>query len=315
MDTYIGDILDGADHDSRNDSFTGITKADALRFANYAQFYLFGRITRKFPRSFYQRTSNTAIPIVANQQDYTVNDNVYMGTRIVLIQYSPDGADTTFVRLYPLNPYVDANITTGRPLYYERQNGTIRIFPIQTTASGYLRVVYERALDRLDIREAQVNGAPTGATITLSSIVDSSRFAANAYVCISDFNGIPLLYNGLVTGLSGSTLSLAANVSTYLILSTTTLADLNNGYVTIGKYTSTHSQLTNDAEGFISEYVTQRLYKRDARIDDTKILASMKDLEDQIVSGYEIADKEAKGIPISDYDILVFNPVTARAVW
>ena len=312
MDSYIDDILTGADHDSRNDNFAGIPKSDALRFANYAQYYLFGKITRKYPYSFIHRTA--ALPIVANQEDYVINDNIYLGTRIVKVEFSTDGV-SNWIKLHPSNPWADYRLQTGFPAFYYRENGSVRIEPIQASASGYLRITYERALDKLDIREAQINGAPSGATITLSTIVDSTRFATNSYICVSDFNGTPLLYNGLVVGLSGSTLSLAADVSTYLIDADTTLATLNGAYVTIGKYSTTHCQLSNDAESFISEYVTKRLYKRDVRVDDTKILAELAPLESQIVAGYEIPDKEVKDIPICDNDILVYPIPTGRRLW
>lgn len=312
MDSYIGDILSGCDRDSRNDNFAGISKADALRFANYAQYYLFGKITRKYPASFVKRTAN--IPIVANQEDYEVNDNLYLGTRIIKVEWSADGI-SNWIRLTPANPYANYRQQTGYPAYYYRENGKVRIEPIQASATGYLRITYERALDKMDIRQATINGAPTGATMTLSTIDDASKFATNAYICVSDFNGTPLLYNGLVVGLSGSTLTLAADVSTYFIDTDTTLADLNGGYVTVGKYSTTHCQLSNDAEGFISEYVTKRLYKRDARIDDTKILAELAPLEQQIIAGYEIPDKEVKPIPIADNEILVYPVMNGRRLW
>lgn len=301
MDSYIGDILNGVDSDTRNDGFTGIPKNDALRFANYAQDHLFSAITRKYPNTFIFKQT---IALIAGQEAYAPTDKIYLGTRIIKVEYSTDGT-SNWLRVLPTNPYARSRLQVGRPYYYRRENGNVLIEPIPQSSQGYLRIFYERDPDRLDLRRAVVSVLPTGPNISLGSVDTSISFTSGQYLCISDFYGTPLLYNGVILAYSAPIVTLAADASTYMVGSATVSQTVGQ-YVTVGKYTSTHSSLHNTAERYISEYVTRRMYKRDARVDSSKITEELYPIEQDIIAGYEIADKEVKSFPIIDYDILVF---------
>ena len=310
MDKYIGDILTGADTDTRNDSFAGITRNDALRYANYAQDHLFSAITRKYPYSF---VTSKIRSIVAGQEYYAPVDKIYLGTRIIKVEYSADGVNN-WQRVLPTNPYARSRLRTGRPYYYHRENGQIRIEPIQQSAQGFLKIYYERDPDRLDLRRAVVSVLPTGPNISLVSVDSSVSFTSGQYICISDFYGTPLLYNGVILGYSSPIITLAADASAYMVSGFNT-SDLVGKYVTVGKYTSTHSSLDNTAERYISEYVTRRMYKRDARVDESAITKELLPIESDIIAAYEIADEEVKGFPIIDHDVLVFPYETKDWYW
>jgi hypothetical protein len=185
--------------------------------------------------------------------------------------------------------------------------------PIPDLSQGVIKVTYERALDRLALRSAQVNGAPSGTTIDLThaafgapSAADEALLVANQYVCIHDYYGTPMLYNGVIASYNAPTdaITLAADVDTYLV-NGYTLADLENGYLTIGKYTTTHSKLPNEAEPYFVEWVNRKLHavESSTQFDDTDEI--LRELRNNVVAAFRMPDKARKSMPVSNWDILI----------
>lgn len=313
MDKYIGDILDECGRDTRNDGYTGISRSDALRYANYAQQMLQSKIAKKYPRVFLVSQKQA---IAANTPSYTINDNLYLDTRIHVVRYYPSATDDrTFVRLTPISPYMRELPRSGVPRHYVRMNGLIYVYPYPESANGRLEFVFERALDKLDERRAQVNGTPSGAILDLTSSVfgapstaNEALFVKNQYVSVVDAFGNVMMRNGLISSYSAGNdeLTLAANVSTYLVGSYT-LANLADGYLTVGKWTTTHSGLVNECERFLAEYLNRRLFKRDSSNDARDVDLEMAEILQDILDAYKMPDMDAKPMPIIDNEILIYS--------
>lgn len=312
MQAYVGDIIQNARLDTRNaddiptsTNQVGIETKDFLRFTNYAQQRLQGRISKVYPVMF---EAQQEISIVAGTAAYSINDNVYLGTRIRKVEYSHSGQVADYYPLPPSDPYNTYN-SSGRPCVYHRRDGYIVLEPIPSESTGTIRVTYERTLDRLDVRRGRVNGAPSGAVIDLThstygapSTDDEALFVSGQYVCVSDYYGTPMLYNGVISSYNASTdaLTLAASVSTYLVPGYS-LANLTDGFITLGKYTTTHSKLSDEAERYLTEYTTRRIFKRESSDDAVAIDAELEPIEQELINSYKIADKDVKPIPITDY--------------
>lgn len=313
MDKYIGDMLTEVGRDSRNDGYTQISEEDALRYANYAQEMLQSKIAKKYPDIFLVTEEQL---IVANQKSYTPTGNLYKGCRIRRVRYNQSTTDErSWYRLKPISAYEVEYARTGYPKSYYRENGSVIIHPFPDTATGRIEIQFEKQINKLDLRRAQVNGTPSGAIIDLTSssfgaptAATEARFVKNTYVSVVDAFGTPLMRNGLISSYDAASdaLTLAANVSTYL-LTGVTLAALADGYLVIGKWASTHSELSNDCERYVAEYTTQRLYKRDSSNDAGIITDEMKEMEKDIVDGYKIPDKDPKPLPIFDRELLVYG--------
>ena len=318
MQNYIGDIITNARLDTQNaddiptsTNQVGIETKDFLRYANYAQQRLQGKISKVYPSAF---IAEIEIAIVAAQASYSIADHVYLGTRIIKVEYSPTSAVKDYYPLPPTNPYNTYN-GSGMPCAYHRRDGYIIVEPIPATAQGSIRVTYERTLDKLELRRGRINGTPSGAVIDLThstygapTAADEALFVAGTYICVSDHYGAPLLYNGIISSYVAGTdaLTLSANVSTYLP-SGGTLAGLADGYITLGKYTTTHSKLPEDAERYLTEYANRRVGKRELSAGTAGIDAELTDIEQEIVSSYKMADKDVKPIPIADYSYFDFG--------
>ncbi len=309
---YVGDLISESRRDSNNTDTTGISTEDFLRYANYGQEAIFGKILQTSPMSF---QAESAISIVADQEAYDIPDNVYLGERIVNVEYSATGLTRDYFKLYEVSLSFRNTYPSLRPQNYIRRNGQMLLRPTPNQSGGTLRVTYERQLDSVDTRRGQVNGTPSGAVIDLThgtfgapSTTDEALLVANAYICISDAFGNVMLRNGLVSSYVAGTdaLTLAANVSTYLV-GTYTLANLADGYLTIGKYTTTHSKLKKVCERYLVAYMNWKALSRDAATREKSELfrEEKMDLEKEIVESYKLPDKDEDSIQLENPDLML----------
>lgn len=309
---YIGDLITESRRDTNNTDTTGISTEDFLRYANYAQDRLFGLILQTSPMSF-QATKE--ISLVADQEAYTILDNVYLGERIVMVEYSPTGLTRDYYKIYEVGLSYRDNYPQPRPVNYIRQNGQVLLRPIPSAASGTIRVTYERDLDDVGTRRGQVNGTPSGTTIDLThgtfgapSTSDEALFVKDAYICISDGFGNVMLRNGIISSYNAGTdaITLAANASTYLVGSYT-LANLADGYLTVGQYTTTHSNLKNPCERYLVAYMNWKILGRDtAGAAKSKVFeAEVELIEKELIQSYQLPDKDEDSIQIENPDLLL----------
>ena len=304
MDTYIGDIIDSQRNDTRNGDTEAIATDEFVRFNNAAQRYLFGRITLTYNYAF--EKVGDAITTTANEDTYSIDDNLAFGTRITTVWYRPNGIANSEYRLRPTPNRPDRLIQGTRPRYYRRRKGQIILEPAPDNANDTIVPVYERALDTLDIRRARINGTPSSTDITIDAptAAEAAYFVENTYLCVSDAFGTPLLYNGIISSYSSNVITLTDNVSNYLQTGVA-LADLDNAYITLGKYTTTHSELPNEAEDYFVEWVNRKLHNIDSSEQFAETDQILTELRDTIVASYYIPDKDVKDFPVSDFDLLI----------
>lgn len=310
MDKYIGALITNQRTDTRNGDTDSIPDKDFLRFNQYAQDRLFGLITLSYNWVFEEVIE---IDIVAGQNTYEIDDNLAFGTRITNVEYSHSGLG---------NDYRSLNVTTdryafdsggSRPYCYRRRHGKVVIEGTPTQSVGKLRVTYERALDRLALRAGQVKNGIADETMPLESsgaydvsAENEALLIAGEYVCVSSLQGEALLYNALITNYNSTTnvLTFAENVSTYLVPGKS-ISDLVGSFITIGKYTNTHSKLTNEAEGYFIEYVNRKVHNVDSSDQFAETDKILKEIKDMVVASYKMPDKARKAFPISSKDIWI----------
>lgn len=309
MQKYIGDIITQQRHDTRNTDVEAHSSDVLLNYNQYAQNRLYGSISLQYNYAFEESQD---VNITANEDTYTVNDNVAFGSRIVSVWYSPSGAESAFRPLRPTPNRPDRLSIGTRPIFYRRRGNKVIVEPTPTVTQGKLRIVYERALDQLALRRGRVNGTPSGAVIDLThssgapTTDDEALFVENSYVCISDPFGTPLLYNGVISSYNAANdeLTLKANVSTYLV-SGYAPSDLADGYLTLGKYTTTHSKLPDEAEGYLIEWVNRKLHAVDSSNQFADTDQMLKEIESTIVASYRRPDKDVKLFPTHDFSLLI----------
>lgn len=309
MDKYIGDIILAERHDTRNRDTDAHSDAQFLRYNQYAQDRLYALITLSHNWVFEE---TILVAPVIGQDAYEINDNLAFGTRITNVEFSVSNDG----RYYPLEVTPNRYRTlsdNGRPLFYRRRHGKVVVEPTPSSTAGMFRITYERSLDNLALRAGRVNGTPSGANIDLThssfgapSAENEALLVEDAYICICDSYGEPLLYNGVVSSYDSGTdvLTLAASVSTYL-LDGVSMAEVADGYLTIGKYTTTHSKLPNEAEAFLVEYVNRKLHNVDSSDQFEATDKLLREITEAIVASFKFPDKARKRFPIEDFQMLI----------
>lgn len=310
---YVGDIISNVRRDTRNEdvptatSILGISDFDFLRYVNYGQENLQGLISNTNPQTF---EVNIEISIVVGQDTYTIPDRVHADTRIVNVQYSPTGQVRDYRDLKERGISYRISENSSDPFGYTRQNGGLVLSGTPQRASSKLRITYERQLDSLDIRRGQITAA-SGSVITVGTNPDESSSPYNLtntrYVCVSTPDGVVQLYNGAVSSYNAglNEITLSAAISTYLV-SGYTVGSLVGSYVTLGKYSTTHSKLPDACQRYIELYCGMKAFGRDSSNDISIVKDELEIVLKQILNVYQMADKDEHTVQLSD-PYLVIN--------
>ena len=268
------------------DGTFAITTDECLQYLNDAQDRMQNLISaqKNVAKIF---VTERIISLVANQAEYTVPDRVLLNKQIEYVEFSATGATTDYVRLEKLNYFNRDTYPTTYPHGYFKRGNQILLQPTPQAAQGTLRISYERDLDDLDVTRARINGTPVLTVIDLTHATgaptaeNEALFINGNYVCICDSVGNVMLRNGLISSYNAALdeLTLAANVSTYL-MGAYTLANLANGFLTVGVYTNTFSYLPDSCERYLVHYLAAQLFRKDSSNDYDNALSLVADIEE-----------------------------------
>lgn len=308
---YVGDQITDVRRDTNNSDFsstTGIDTEDVLRYVNWGQDQIFALVLQTNPNVF---QAEEIISLVANQESYVLTGNVYLGERIVNVEFSPTGQVRDYYKIYE-SPISNRNTYPQHyPLYYTRRNGAIYLIPAPSASSGTLRVVYERALDKLDIRRGQItNRIIAGSSLTSLTLNtgsdDPTRLQSTPnYLCVSDAFGNVTAYNISYTSYDSGTGAVTLSGGAHTLASGESVSV--GSYVTVGRYTTTHSKLKDPCERFLELYAASKLYERDSRgaTNRNSILSEMDGVKIEILNSYQMPDKDEHEIQISNRDLML----------
>lgn len=313
---YVGDQVTQCQRDTNNvggSSTSGIDPEDFLRYLNWGQESAQALISATNPQAFRVQQE---ISLVADQEAYSITSaRVYLGERVVNVEYSPTGQARDYYKIYEIGESYRKAYPQADPINYVRRWGQILLQPPPTQSTGKIRVTFEKQVDTLDTRRGRVNGTPTGAVIDLThgtfgapSAATEALLVAGQYVCIVDSYGTVLLQNGVISSYNSSNdeLTLAANVNTYTV-GATTLASLADGYLTVGKWTTTHSQLSDICERYIMLVCNRYIYERDSKNATNRNWnqSLLDDAKNEMLACYRDVDSDEDEIQISNPDLLL----------
>lgn len=303
LDLLIAEARLDTDNEDVSET-TGIQDASFIKWANRAQEHIQSRILEEKPELF-QKTMLQ--DVVAGQEAYQIPRNTFLGTRIEKVEFSSNGRDFEELGLWGAGDRITAG-GGGTPMAYIRQSGSILLQP-KPTASGQLRYTYQSGVPKLDVRRGTIQAVTldTGNTITdltLDSTIlteDDARAIVNqGYLCVVDDEGQILMEAVPVTALDTATGAVTVRAG----FSYQTGESVPVGaYVVSGKFASTHSQLPDICEAFITQYMEWKAYKKDSTGTDSAGAKEELDLiEARILAGYKQAEANRGGIPITNPD-------------
>lgn len=310
MATYVGDLITEVRRDTSNtdsSSTSGISDEDFLRYMNFAQRRLQGLLHQRNVTCFRNQED---ISMVASQANYSVDDNVYLGESIVDVQYSRTGNETDFYEIREISESNRNFQSDDGVKAYTRRAGQIYLSPIPATASGTLRVTYDRAMDSLDLRRGDIDiitvvtGVITADTISLDITDDDDTRVdgvADKYLGIVDKDGVVQAYNIPYTSYHTASGNFTHVAHTITTSNTPAVGD----YVTVGKYTSTHLQILDNpsVERYLQLYCAVKIFRRDSNDDANEAARELAAVEKEILDTYQAASKDESEIQIDDPDL------------
>lgn len=192
-----------------SDGTSSISSEEILQYLNDAQDRMQNLICAKknIAKIF---AVQEIIPLVANQEAYSLSRRLLLNKQIENVEFSADGQLSNYVRMEKVNIINRDSNTTTYPWGYYKQGGQIFLQPIPGGAGGYIRVTYEADLDDLEIPRGVVSTITGGTstqftTLTLDSSANSYEtttpgWSTQQYCCIVSPIGVRKCYNILISG-------------------------------------------------------------------------------------------------------------------
>lgn len=301
---YVGDQLDLIRENTDNTPFSvdastgaileGISTNLILSFLNDGLQFLQSRIITVYPNAF---VSENIQDSVANQEAYTVDDNLFLNNKIVSVEFSANGSLDKYYLLPPAG-FLERNTASGDPVHHIRRNKELLLNPIVEHSNGKLRVNYYRAIDKLNIRRGQIT-SKTSTTILLDSDTWLDNFALGdaQHICIVGSLGEVQDYNVVVSSYNSST-------RTITIPSQTLTGDTGD-YVVTGKYSSTHlnESMPDRAWDYLRLYTSYRIFKKDSSMDFINERSDVKEVLQDIYDAYSETSGDVEGVPTLDSEL------------
>lgn len=297
---YVGDIIRLARETTGNANFTqdssgniteGISNDLALAFLNDALAFIQGRIIAVYTAAWVEENIQSC---VADQEAYSINDNVFLNNKFLSIELSSNGDLENYYPLAPASLF-QRDTSSGRPCQYIRRNGELLLNPIPDSSNYSLRVNYQRTIDRLDIRRGQIT-SENGTSITLDNdaYLDSVALGRAQYVGIVSSLGVVANRNILVTSYDATT--------RVITIPSTTIGDVTGYFVVCGKYRTTHLQadVPERIEDYLRMALEHKLYKVDSSLDQINQREDVSTCISDIVDNFSEMTEDIQDIPIAD---------------
>jgi hypothetical protein len=301
VEFLLEDIRRRTDNETWSDT-QGVSDEEILGYLNDAQDHLQEAISNAGLQVFY---TSTTIPIVANQEFYSFPELTFTGGRVRTIEYSSSGRGEDWGFLSRRNAQNrDSYACDGPWGYIPLADGFYLVNPVRHDR-GFLRICYEEQLFDMDKRRGEVSSAviiedPITLISELQSVslidnttIHPDSLESNDYFCVCDKDGTVKVFAAPIT-------SYAAGTRTILTSKTVTEPVLLGDFVTVGKYTSTHSGLPRVCERYLLAYSQVAAQDRDSMQIPVTQNQRLVDIEKSILDTFADRDQDVKPYPMID---------------
>lgn len=290
------------DNEEYDDS-TGLSQDQLIQFANDAQDDLIEGIQSTWPQSFLLVKN---IDIVVNQEAYDLPSDTFMMSRVAHVEYSKSGNERDF---YPLKQGTISERLSGysaEPSFYIRLNNQVLLQPKPQSIGAILRVTYQKALPRLDYRLGKigsvttVGSAITALTLDTSVPIYSDQLLEEEYFTVVDANGLVTMRSIPISAVDET--SGVISLGAFSFVSGETIS--TGSYVVRGKYSTTHSYLTDNCERYLSEYIAYKIYRRDSSNDSPGQKDELDTTKATVIQSFSVPEHDILTIPVLDGNYL-----------
>lgn len=307
IDLLINDARLNSDNPSQDVTpDAGIQNSQFLLWANAAQRRIHAKIVNVKPKAF-RKTSTLAV--VSGQEAYAIPSDALIGARVIKVEFSSTGLTTDYRELRLVTTHERYNGLTGTPYYYIREGNQIYLGPVPNI-TGSIRYTYEYRLPKVDIRRGVVLSSVLTGQALSSLVLDPSQLLSDditeiqnqGYLTVVDRDG-----NILMSGVPVS--SIDANSGTVTLYGGTFTAQASDtcpvgAYICAGPSSTTHSQLPDICEDYLTIYMELKAQKKDSSDDQAATTADLTATEGMILETFSEAEANLERIPIIDLDYL-----------
>lgn len=304
-------LTDNEEFDNDPNNPLGITTQEIIEYLNDAQDNIQARITEVHPKVF---ISSSTIDLVANQELYALPAGVYLDGRLVHVEtkFSEKAADYITLKQRHIKSRLP-DVTSEVPTAYIRIGKQLAIQPIPARAwTNGLRLTYQKKLPNIGIRLGQVSAVQTSGAYT-------TRIDLNASPIKSQDSGLPTLAEHYIEQFdelsivdkNGNITALALPVSSY---------DEVNGYITLedahtlgsaeaiavgsyvvgGSNSTTHAELPDTCERYLTAYAAWKVLKADSMVDSKDQERELGAMMSEIISAFKEIDEDQMELELDE---------------
>lgn len=285
------------------DSTTGIQDDEIIQYANDAQDEILSQIHMQHPLTL---VKESVIDLTQDTEAVDLPFDVFLGERIVNVMYSQTGNQRDYYQLKKGSPAERFSGFSAEPSFYIRRGGQILLQPPPQAIGAKLRIIYQKALPRLDIRLAKI-GAVTTVGSAITALTLDTSFPIKSDELVEEEFFTVFSQDGTVTMKSIPISSVDETVGTVTLGSFTfedgeTIAA--GDYVGRGKNTTSVSQLPDICERYLLAFMCWKILKRDSSDDAMTKLTELTAISQTIVDSFKEPDDDVDYIPIIDNQFL-----------
>jgi hypothetical protein len=295
-------LIEQSRQSTENTQYTetaGVQNSEFLQYMNDAQTEIHAIINNTFPLVLMK---DTEISVSSGQEAYSVPRDLYLGTRIDFVEYSPSGLARDYYPIKKGSTKERLNGQPNNPSFYIRRGEQILLQPAPQ-GGGKLRIGYQYAIPRLAFRNAQVLSVTlTGTTITALTFntavnLDAEELLKDGFVTVVDKNGAVNMRSIPITNINTTTGVVTIDPGFQFEAGET--IEVGN-YVCRGEFSSPTSQLPDISERFLLEYCNMRILMRDSNSDQQAIGAIMAKCQDTITKAFSEPDSDGTFVTVLD---------------
>lgn len=291
---------------TENQEFTataGIQDDEFLEYLNNGQEEIHSILQSTFPGIL---TAYQVDQAVVNQEAYPMPRDLYLGTRIDMIEYSCSGRDQDYYLLKKGQLKERLNTQAGNPAFYIRRGDEILIQP-KPQQSGNIRWSYQRAIPKLDTRRGTVlsvtivGNTVTALTLDPSVLLETQALIDQGKITIVDAAGAVKMRSIPVDNVDQNTGAVTISAG-FTFKAGETIAAGN--FACSGDFASNVSQLPLVCEKYLLEYCNLRIMIRDSQTDSSEVSGVLRKVEETLRLAYAEPDNDPDRIPLLDMQFL-----------
>lgn len=281
----------------------GIKQAEFVRWANDAQDRLFNLMQSAHSTLF---TKESFIDSVSGQASYALPSDVFISHNVSKVDYSLSGNAQGYAPLEYRTARQEISVP-GYPTSYFLRNGYMIVSPIPMSSVGNgFRLNYEYTIPTLDMRRGLISThGLTSITLTdnatlIEETEDDLTDGWVDYITVVNAAGTQVATAIPVTGYSSTTKIIACT----LTAAQNTAVQNTSNYVIFGTGATTHANLPQVCERYLTAYMTTMAQLRDSNKEAGDSSTVLKSMEDEIMAAIEILEEDIMAIPIGDSTML-----------